>query len=146
MTQNIITAAEVREGDRIKVTVVDGDRINTHEGVANHFKLSKVDGSRRWHTKDDWTLWTTGDDVVIELLDRPGPKIVLPTSDYAVVSYQRTDDWSGERTAVLSPRGFWNTYDSYGKDKDIARTTANLERIINEIGTDFKVLFEGVAK
>jgi hypothetical protein len=113
----IITPAEIREGDRIKVTVVDGDRINTHEGVANHFKLSGVDRKRRWFTADDWTLWTAGDGAVIELLDRPEPKIVLPSKNLAIVHYQYTP-YTGAtpdaRTAVRDAQGKWTAYGSDG--------------------------------
>lgn len=145
---NIINAAEVQEGDKIAVVVpgryTDREHVTTYTGVAHH--TESREGKVKWYTKADWSLFTNDDNAVIELLDRPKPKIELPTGEYAVVSYQREDDWDSERIAVRAPGGFWSTYDSSGNNKDAARITSNLERIINEHGTDFKVLFEGVAK
>ena len=143
MTQNIITADEIREGDRIKVTVKNGDRTNTYEGVANHFESHE--GGIRWRTVMDYPLWTDVEHAVIELLDRPGT--VLPTLPNAVVKYTGLNGHGDvlNRTAVRDNGGLWKVYDDGGHKMDTFYTD---EQFAHWVGhkDSLKVVFGGVAK
>jgi hypothetical protein len=138
----IITAADVLEGDKIKATFTNGTRTASYEGVANHFDTSHC-GKPRWRTADGYALFTDLADV-IELLDRPKPKIEIPTNTFAQVTYSRN---GAERFAVLTPQGGWKAYNRMGDWQDTKSPEA-MTRLANESDqvTDFKVVFEGVAK
>ena len=146
VTQNIvIDASQVQEGDKIRVTTQDGDRTNTFTGVANHYKADRFEGNRRWFTADDWTLWTGEDSAVIELLDRPLPKV--PSLPHAVVKYTGHNGLGGalKRTAVRGDMGVWKSYDDYG----FCTLTRDSDKAFAELiasKTDVTVVFGGVAK
>lgn len=141
---NIITADQIQQGDKIRVTRVeqDGDRKSTriYEGVAHEFDP----GFGFWRTEETWNLFTDRRNSVIELLDRPKPKIVLPTGEHAVIQYRRGSTlWTGRfdgQTWHLSGNGNqWTFY------------PLELSDMLNESDsfgprTDYKALFEGVAK
>lgn len=145
----VINASQVQEGDKIRVTTQDGDRTNTYTGVANNFKLSDVDGTRRWFTKGNWTLWTADDSAVIELLDRPGP--VLPNKSLAIVHYQYTP-FAGQpaqkRTAVRDADGAWTAYDDDGFRMNGFLSDADFSAHMRDhsSASDLVVAFGGVAK
>jgi len=143
VTQNIITAKEIREGDKIRVTTVDGDRHNSFEGVANHYQRSAGTPNRRWFTAEDWTLWTGDESAVIELLDRPKPKIKLPTGKHAVIQYRlRSNVWTATFNGLE-----WTLSEESFPQYPQTRTVGQLTEMLNSgERTDYKVLFEGVAE
>lgn len=148
MTQNIITADQIQKGDLIRVTLLtkDGGRKRTevYEGVAA--TLDPATHKRRvWRTADDWNLYVHVEGAVVELLERPKPPIVLPTGEHAVVTYRRTKGGQPFRHAYRLPSGEWAIYYEEGTRKDTNETPLSLARIIDNYGTDFKVIFEGVS-
>lgn len=144
---NIITASEVQKGDHIKVTYpvsTHDDRTlsQTYGGVAH--EASKYGNVPTWRTEGGGCLYTHETNAVIELLDRPKPKIEIPTNTFAQVTYKRH---GSERFAVLTPREGWKVYDGKGDWHD-DQTHGGMTYVANENPqvTDFKVVFEGVAK
>lgn len=137
-----ITAAEVQQGDKIRVTCIDGDRTNTAEGVADY---SKQNGeSPRWYTAGGWTLWTGLIDARIELLDRPNPLPVLPN---AVVQYTVDFDVDApQRTAVRQEDGTWTAYDPEGIRCDKHLSNKGFHGWLTDNSLDFDIVFGGVAK
>jgi hypothetical protein len=142
----IITAAEIQKGDLIRVTrdETTEDRKGSiiHEGVAA-VRETDYKGQTVWRTEKRNNLWVHEDGVVIELLDRPKPKIVLPTGKHAQVTYSRA--YSGDRLAVLTPKGLWKCYDLDGEWKD-TQDHKRMEELLNNHRqiANVKVLFEGV--
>ena len=143
----VIDASQVQEGDKIRVTTQDGDRTNTLTGVANHYKADRFEGNRRWFTADDWTLGTGEDSAVIELLDRPKPKVKVPTGKNAVVKYVGRNGHGDplNRTAVRVADGAWESYDD-GGCRTLTTYTDEAFAEIMATKEDYKVIFEGVAK
>ena len=146
----VIDAVQVREGDKIRVTTQDGDRTNTATGVAHHLRKSPS-GYHRWFTAEDWSLWTGTDGAVIELLDRPKPKIAVPSLPHAIVTYQH--GWDGyeekeNRTAVRSGDGSWVSYDDNGRRMNgfVSDEYFSTRLSESEAMHDLKVVFGGVAK
>ena len=141
----VIDASQVQEGDKIRVTTQDGDRLNTATGVANHFKQFGESG-KRWYTKDDWSLWTGTEGAVIELLDRPSPSV--PNKNLAIVQYQYTA-YKGatpqDRTAVRAAHGRWTVYDIDGRMANLFDSDESFAKYLGKNG-DFDIVFGGVAK
>jgi len=149
---NIITADQIQQGDKIRVTTNHGDRIDSATGVAHNLRKSPS-GKHRWFTADDWSLWTGADDAVIELLDRPKPKITVPSGRGAVVTYMYGWVADGElekRTVVRdsSEKGGWIAYDESGYRMNGFYSDQHFAQCLSESDSmhDVKVLFEGVAK
>lgn len=143
----IIKASDVQEGDLIRVTTVDVDRTNSFQGIADHTKPSTSGRvTYRWFTADDWTLWTSAEGAVIELLDRPKPKLTVPTLPNAVVKY-KFDAWRPEdRFAVRDEAGKWVCYDAEGGQRNKRSSDEDLQAMLLEDDPNFEVLFAGVAK
>jgi len=148
VTQNIITAKEIREGDKIRVTTVDGDRHNSFEGVANHYQRSAGTPNRRWFTAEDWTLWTGDESAVIELLDRPIPTVTVPDRKQAIVKYDVAsfDPWKPERIAHRNGSGKWTAYDAKGERMDTHFTDEEFGRFLAAGAHKHEVVFAGVAE
>lgn len=148
----IITAAEIQKGDLIRVTRTfqEGDRktLRVYEGVAFRHDKDSLYGAT-WRTEQVWNLYTREDNAnaVIELLDRPEPKIDVPTGNGAVVKYVGRNGFGSplNRTAIRDGHGTWAHYDDAGmrtltsdSDDHFADRMSNKE--------DFTVIFAGVAK
>ena len=151
MTQNItITAEEVREGDRISVTrplIPSDDRTvtTTYTGVA-HCADRLFNSKPVWRTAAGGNLYVHEEGAVIELLDRPEPKIVLPTGVGATIVYTKTNDgWQKGRVAVFNGTN-WNSHYPNGEWRDGRSSKRLTEWFEDGIATDLKVLSEGVAK
>jgi hypothetical protein len=141
---NIITAADVQQGDKIKVTVTSGDRTTSYEGVADHHDNYRE--NRRWRTPEDSALWTDLVGAVIELLDRPKPKIELPTGIGATITYTKVkDSYEPKRVAVFNGRT-WTSHYPNGEWRDGRNSEALAEWFEHGDAAGLKVLFEGVAK
>jgi hypothetical protein len=147
----IITAADVLEGDKIKATFTNGTRTESYEGVANHFDTSHY-GKPRWRTADDYALFTDRADV-IELLERPKPKIELPkpkielpTGKGAVVKYNVAsfDPVNPERVAIRGKSGTWAAFDPSGDRMDTHLNNANFAEWLADF--THEVVFVGAAK
>lgn len=143
----IIKANEVQQGDRIKVTRTDqdGDRktVRIFEGVAHTYE-EYLDA---WRTAESWNLFTGYDGAVIELLDRPKPKVKLPTGVGATIVYNKPKDrFEQRRVAVLDDKGRWQSHRPNGEWRDGRSSEALVEWFQHGDAADLKVIFEGVAK
>lgn len=133
---------DILKGDKITVTITNGDRKTIYTGVADH-----DGGSLRWRTADDYPLWTDNAFAVIELLDRPTPKIVLPSKPGATIIFNKArDSFEKKRVSTLDERGNWQSHYPNGEWRDGRSSAALAEWFENGEATDLKVLFEGVAK
>jgi hypothetical protein len=143
VTQNIITASEIQQGDKIKVTITDKsyeDRPTSrvYEGVA-HSSATGV-----WRTEGDWNLYAHEPRAVIELLDRPKPKLTVPTLPNAVIKYTFAE--SEPRFAVRDAVGKWVCYDAEGLHRNIRHSDEDFQALLLEDSPEFEVVFAGVAK
>lgn len=141
----IITADQIQQGDRIKVTTDESGEhrkvLYSYEGVA-----ARQDGEV-WRTECGGNLWVHERGAVIELLDRPKPKIVLPTGEHAVIQYRRgTLLWTGRFNGKN-----WKLKNDCMNFVHIF-SASELTDMLNDGDkpfvprTGYKVLFEGVAK
>ena len=139
VTNSTITAAEVRKGDKIRVTVPrrpdeDREAAVVYTGVAHS-------ESGHWETEKGWLLYTGSDNAVIELLDRP-----VPTLPYAIVKYVFCIGFGDEsRTAVRDDKGTWRAYDDKGRISNIRHSDKDFAKLMTE-NKGFEVVFGGVGK
>lgn len=143
---NIITADQIQQGDTIRVTRVeqDGDRKSTriYEAVAHEFDaLYGV-----WRTEESWNLFTDRRNIVIELLDRPKPKLTVPTLPNAVVKYVFDCGRTEDRFAVRDAEGKWTCYGADGGPRNKRGSDEDFQAMMLREDPNFKVLFAGVAK
>jgi hypothetical protein len=141
---NIITAADVQQGDRIKVTLpaeVDNDRKYTrvYEGVAHS------NGAGAWRTENRWNLYAHEDGAVIELLERPEPPLLVPTGTNAIVQYDVSsfDPGNPKRTAIRDAEGKWTAYDSEGDQMDTHYGDEEFSRFLKTGEHTNEVVFGG---
>jgi hypothetical protein len=148
VAKTFIKASEIQKGDLIKVTIADGDRKSTHEGVAS-YKNNHTSGEPRWETSEGLPLWTAYAGATIQLLNRPEPPkpvILLPTGDGALISYKHNHEtWLGSLVGAT-----WTFRPQKPNPRLVqsfkmtpAETKAMLEA---DHRTDYTVLFGGFAK
>lgn len=148
VAKSFIQPEDIQQGDLIKVkyTYNNGSTV-TRRGVA-----SSDCGGGYWY--DDTSLPmhypTLGATVTVELIDRPKPKIELPTDNFAVIEYYKGSmRWVGTQKVdgdwALSAEYFYGGF--IGPVFDF--TAEDLTEMLNDSDgsrTDYAVLFAGVAK
>ena len=152
MTTGItITPAEVREGDKIAVTLhttayEDRENVTTYTGVAHKVEgKDGISGKPVWRTEKGWNLYVHEEGAVIELLDRPEP--ALPSLPNAVVKYMVDFDPSKpERFAVRAQSGLWRAYDTHGVEHDLHYSNSDFAGWMTRSGITPEVVFGGVAE
>lgn len=110
MTEQQIKPEDVRVGDRIRVEWMVDDVLHAETGT-----VAKIDGNGGLSSKEGWSIGPAyiqkrvnkGEQITINLLDRPKPK--LPTEVGSVIHVSECQGEKCDVLAMLCDDGLWYT-------------------------------------